>query len=121
MGNFAGGACEAFMTCTADAPDPCMNDCTPDATCTECMLTLGQCVAGACSAELQECAGGATPAPSGSIGLGSGTCEDLEACCASLSGDEQTSCTQQFDSLQAGGDLACSAGLSIYQASGLCP
>src|SRR5690606_28104495 len=103
------------------AKDQCDNDCSPDQACLNCLTTtIGGCVSSKCSAELSECSGG-TPADIDIEALGSATCADLEACCNSLSDDQQASCTMQLESVRAGGDLGCSVGYATYKASGLCP
>ncbi len=123
-GDFSGGACEEFISCATEADDPCENSCTPDQECTNCFISLGQCVSMACAEELEECSGASSPSgsPSGEIPaeFGDATCEDLEACCDSLSGTDQSDCNDQFMQVQAAGDLGCAAALSIYQAAQLC-
>jgi hypothetical protein len=123
-GDFSSGTCESFISCSLDADDPCENSCSPDQACISCFITLGQCVSAACSAELQECGGGSAsqtqPSGAGSVEFGDATCEDLKACCDSLSGTDQADCNQQYMALATAGDIGCAASLSIYQAAQLC-
>lgn len=117
-GNLSGGRCEEFIQCSMDSADPCNpTGCTPSDDCTACFVEIANCgISAAC--ELPECAGGGGPSPSGSVNL-EGGCTELEACCASLSGDMATQCEDSVTQLM-GIDLACASALSIYQASGSC-
>jgi hypothetical protein len=118
-GNFSGGACESYMECVTDAPDQCDHDCMLDGDCEDCFLnTLVPCIQSNCSSELSDCTGGQTVDLEG-VGTG-GTCEDLEACCASLSGDAQAECEMSLDQVRAAGDLGCGSVYTFYQISGEC-
>ena len=126
-GNFSGGACEDLMNCVkdCDCDSSCTQGCFGQASseCTQCFLDLTSCTNGNCG-EPQACEGS-----SGTNGMGSGgttsagtakTCADLEACCVSASGEQQTQCQQTYDAVKDAGDAVCDATYRIFKASGIC-
>lgn len=119
-----GGACKDYFECTTacDCDDTaCLQGCQQSSECQSCFLDLGQCVASNC--ELPACAGGSDGVDVGDgVDLGSATCADLEACCASIAdANQKAQCEQTYNAVRAGGDLACSASYSVFEASGVCP
>jgi hypothetical protein len=78
-----------------------------------------------CAAEEQTCTGMSRDAgfPSLDAGfsldafVGAGTCADLRACCAVLSGTPQTQCNAVAG---IGNDTACGAALTTFKMAGLC-
>jgi len=132
-GDFSGGTCESMFEClqgctSGDTCDfNCAGDCFGEASnpCTDCLLAAGACGEEACADEYEACNAdpsttttGTTTA--GTTGGGGGTCEDLEACCNSLDGDEQAGCLDGLEASEASGDQACDIILQIYQAGGIC-
>lgn len=115
-GDFSGGKCEALMQCVAKSADKCDNNCTPDATCEQCLADeVAGCVLSKCLSKLDCGAGGEIP----DINV-EGGCKELEACCGSLPAAEKDMCSQLLAGTQAGGDLACGLALTSYTAAGKC-
>lgn len=119
-GDFSGGACEGFMECVNDAPNQCDHDCTQDQACESCFSTLGSCALSNCASELSACTGGVDLG--GDVGaIGGATCADLEACCASMSGEDAANCESGLEMVRPAGDIGCGVFYATYQLSGLCP
>jgi hypothetical protein len=119
QGDFTGSPCEAFLTCTTNAPDPCNADCTQDAECQDCLTNVGQCATACIS--LLDC--GAGSLPEGGLDLPDAsvpnidlnkTCDDLSTCCASLPSAEQASCESTLTQLRSFGDAACASAYASY-------
>ena len=96
------GDCKDFEACTVSAADPCNNDCTPSATCTTCLGTIGSCAVDLCFDKLA-CGTRVT----------GGACDQLEACCATTM---DTTVCPQIKLLETAGDEGCMGILSS-----LCP
>lgn len=121
MSGTFGGPCKTYMECVSgcNCDATCQQGCTLDQACQDCFTgPLTSCLTSNCSAELQQCAGTGGSGTGG--GGGGATCADLAACCASLSGADQTTCQQQYDAVKAGGDAACGAVIGAYTSSGKC-
>lgn len=128
-GNFAGGQCQALAACigNCNCNSTCVAGCSGslDATCTSCLLAANQCITSICAAEQQACTGmspdAGLPSLDASFGFdaftGGGTCTDLRACCATLSGTQQTQCNTVAG---IGIDAACGAALTSFRMAGLC-
>ena len=130
-GNYSGGQCQALATCVGgcNCASSCVVGCSSslDAACQACLVTLDSCTSSMCASEAQQCNGtardGGTGFPSLDAGFsldaftGGGTCTDLRACCAMLSGQTQTQCN-----MVAGGnnDAICGVALSGFRMAGLC-
>jgi hypothetical protein len=140
QGDFTGGACADWLDCTTacNCDQACAAACTQSSACTSCLTgTIGNCVFGSnCLGLALACSGngaggsGSGGAGSGGAGNGAGgdlgvggipgldgakTCADLQACCATKSGDAKQTCDSAFMSSQ-NIDLVCS--LAYAQ---LCP
>jgi hypothetical protein len=123
--DFTGGSCSDYAGCVTAAVDHCHNGCTPSADCGACLGTLSACVQGSpCTAP--RCTGGSGTGDGGSPRDGgtqiSGTCADLEACCAAIS--DQTSrdaCNSTLaDARARAGDADCAIVFSTYRSAGIC-
>jgi hypothetical protein len=124
MSGTFGGPCADYMNCVV--PCNCDTDCTQacypkmQGACQDCMTgPLASCITSNCMDELQACQGGSTGGTGGG-GTTGGGCDDLKACCDSLTGADQTQCQSTYDQIKAGGDAACGTLLQTYQASGKC-
>jgi len=120
-GDFTGGVCAAYATCATSATDPCHNDCSADAGCQACLSELVGCVQGSsCQVPVCPDSDGGTP-PDAGMSI-SGTCADLQACCASLT--DQTakdSCNQTLAAArERAGDSDCAVVYSSYKSAGIC-
>jgi hypothetical protein len=108
-----GGPCKEFTTCVnkcSCGDDACVEACgAPTRECTSCLTNAGQCIVSMC--ELPECATGNIDLEDAGISLDY-TCDDLQGCCAGLSGDDKTICDQVYNQAKGSGDLACSVAYS---------
>ena len=133
-GDYSGGVCEAYFDCAADCQSgnqcdiQCLGDCLAESEdCETCLTASSACASEACPDDYEACQenqGTSTSVSStgSTTGGGGGTCMDLEACCNSLEGDDQTECFDGLDGIEqgGGGDAICGALLSVYQAGGQC-
>ncbi|MDB4973324.1 MAG: hypothetical protein JWN48_1665 [Myxococcaceae bacterium] len=117
-----GGACKDYLTCASACPDcdaTCVQKCKPSSECTSCLSSFSSC-SSSCIDNL-DCATGGL---GGDAGLGglladsgidlSKDCDDLAACCKTLSGDQKTACDmvqKQYASAGSSGAIACSAAI----------
>ncbi len=118
-GNF-GGDCGAYIDCAKDCCNGCDCDSTcqqncdslRDQVCTDCFTAVASCITANCT--LPDCGQSTT------TGGGGFTCEDLDACCASLETQEdRDACVMQRESSM-GLDQSCDVMVKTYQASMLC-
>lgn len=118
-----GGACEDVLTCVEAADFSCDADCEASEACDECITdSVGACAFTSCGSELLACNTGSTddPTPDEEEEAGSDSaCAQLEACCDSLSGDEQATCNQAVDAATGPtAEIACGLALGLF--SSLC-
>lgn len=107
------GVCAEYLECTQECEcneTDCLQACTPSQECQDCFLGIAECITDSC--ELPDCGQPTTTEGGG--------CDALQACCDSLSGEDQTNCQTTLDQIEVGGDAACEAALSGYQASEQC-
>lgn len=120
-GDFTGGLCAEYATCATTATDPCDNTCSAEAACQACLGELVGCVQNsACQVPVCPDSDGGT-SPDGGTGI-TGTCADLEACCASLTDQAaKDSCNQTLAAARArAGDSDCAVVYSSYKSAGIC-
>jgi hypothetical protein len=120
-GDFSGGLCAEYATCATTATDPCQNECSADTACQACLGELVGCVqSSACQVPVCPDADGG-PSSDGGTGI-TGTCTDLEACCASLTEQAaRDSCNQTLAAARArGGDSDCAVVYSSYKSARIC-
>lgn len=116
-----GGPCADLMTCAnscQDCDQTCLKACSDQSfagACQDCVvgpildcvidaLTTGKCTL--------PCIGGGS----------SGVCDNLKACCESLTdSQEQADCLQTYNGVKLGGDMPCGSALGVYQQAGKCP
>lgn len=110
-GDYSGSVCEAYARCNTEAADPCNADCTIDEACQTCFADFSNCATQCVS--LLDCGGLTTFPDAGDIGGGK-TCADLDACCASLSGDTKASCEMYADQIRPSGDMFCGAAVPAF-------
>jgi hypothetical protein len=119
MNGTFGGDCGDLMDCASacqDCDQACIDACSEqhftDA-CKSCITgPILDCVIDALTS-------GTCALPCGPSNSG-GVCDDLKACCDSLTGDDQTNCQSTYDQVKIGGDAACQTALSTYQQSQKC-
>ena len=106
-GNYSGGACSAYVTCTQACAcnSTCIQACSQTAECSTCLTTWEMCAQNACATQFNQCLSAALDA-----GPGSHTCADLSACCAQQPANMQSDCVQVANGKI---DLICN---SLYSA-----
>lgn len=116
-----GGACKDLMDCASkcmDCDQACIKACTDQdfvGACKDCVVgPIASCV-------VDSITSGTCKLPCGPAATSGGACDDLEACCNSMSGADQTSCLSTASQVKLGGDAACSAVLANYKNGGVCP
>jgi hypothetical protein len=123
------GPCASYIDCLSNADDACSaaqdGTCSPSSECTSCFISDANCALN-CASNLQCTGGNAGAGGSGSSGgagaggtagvggLPEGTCADLDACCASLPGDEGSSCMMVADAAKMAGDIACAVYIDAF-------
>lgn len=124
--DFTGGVCATYATCVTTAPDSCKSGCTPSSDCQTCLGSLTTCVqASACTAPLCNGVSG-THADGGVLSDAgapiSGTCTDLEACCAAIADTaSRDACNATLaDARARAGDSDCAVVFSTYRSAGIC-
>lgn len=116
-----GGACGDLLTCAMacqDCDQACLQDCSNQhftGTCKDCIIgPIATCAVSAITS-------GTCALPCGPTTGTGGACEKLQACCGSLTGDDQTNCNTLYGQVKIGGDAACTGVVSTYKQNGLCP
>lgn len=115
-----GGACADLMGCASqcqDCDEACLKSCSDQHFVTACK----DCILG----PIVDCAISAITSGTCSIPCGPGTsaggaCDELKACCDSLTGSDQASCTSTYNQVKLGGDTGCMGVIATYQNSGKC-
>lgn len=120
---YEGPACASTLSCLRGSSDPCNaiedGTCSLSSECTNCFFSKATCATN-CISHLDCTSGGAgasgTNGGGGGAGGGSsgGGCAGLDACCASLSGDQKAQCEQQKGTGMLGGDVVCEAITTIF-------
>lgn len=115
-----GGACAELLTCAMDCQDcdqACLTDCSNNHFVTACK----DCILGPiASCAVQAIASGKCVLPCGPSTSTGGACDELGACCAALTGADQTSCNTTYGQVKLGGDAACGSVLTGYKSTGVC-
>jgi hypothetical protein len=124
-GNF-GGPCSTWIGCynkCACGDTACQTACgLPDSACTSCTLKLASCgqscTKPACLSSSGGTSSGGTSSGGTSSGGASGTCAELTACCAKMTGSQQTTCNNAVTEAN-GNDALC--GPLYNSLKSLCP
>lgn len=118
-----GGVCASYLDCVSKAPDPCKNSCAlPTGDCQTCLISkIVACTTSAGCTPPQCSFTGASGSGTGSSGrsggtagtsAASGTCNDLNACCAKITdANLKSACEQAYSAAKSSGDAVCSAAL----------
>jgi hypothetical protein len=121
------GPCADFVACLNSADNPCAavqdGTCAQSQECSDCFVADANCLiscyqhvdcgSGMAGAGGESGAGG-SGGEAGTGGLPEGTCEDLDACCATLPEEEATACTTVADSARSQGDFACAVYIDAF-------
>lgn len=122
--NFAqchAGPCATFIDCLSEAESACEavqeGTCERSQECSDCFMADANCLLNCY--EHVDCGDGmagrgGTGGEAGTGGVPEATCEDLDACCASLSEEEAMACTLVADSAREQGDFACAVYVDAF-------